>query len=263
VIQFQVSPHVLWSLGGLYAILVVASAWVMMLRCRAPEKDRTELVQRIRSWWLIVSIFTLVIIMSRNVSVTFFAFVSFLALKEYLSIVPTRRADRRVLFWAYLSIPVQYYWVAQAWYGMFIIFIPEYVFVLLPMRMVLIGETKEFLRAAGTLHWGIMTMVFGISHIAYFLVLPEGSRGEPEQMQSFKGGIARLAESNPTVPVIPVFLHGLGKALPKGETILVPFFCDVFVGEPLPWTGDRRSYMRQHDERMRQLAAEGNFPSWE
>jgi 1-acyl-sn-glycerol-3-phosphate acyltransferase len=95
------------------------------------------------------------------------------------------------------------------------------------------------------------------------IVFPEGSRGEPEQMQSFKGGIARLAESNPTVPVIPVFLHGLGKALPKGETILVPFFCDVFVGEPLPWTGDRRSYMRQLDERMKQLAAEGNFPAWE
>jgi 1-acyl-sn-glycerol-3-phosphate acyltransferase len=95
------------------------------------------------------------------------------------------------------------------------------------------------------------------------IVFPEGSRGEPEHMQSFKGGIGRLAESNPTVPVIPVFLYGLGKALPKGETILVPFFCDVFVGEPLPWTGDRRSYMRQLDERMKQLAAEGNFPSWQ
>jgi phosphatidate cytidylyltransferase len=56
---------------------------------------------------------------------------------------------------------------------MFIVFIPVYVFLLLPMRMVLIGETKDFLRAAGTLHWGIMTLVFGLSHIAYLLVLPE------------------------------------------------------------------------------------------
>lgn len=95
------------------------------------------------------------------------------------------------------------------------------------------------------------------------IVFPEGSRGEPEQMQSFKGGIARLAESNPAVPVIPVYLHGLGKALPKGEALLVPFFCDVFVGEALAWTGDRRSYMRQLDECMKALAAEENFPSWE
>jgi 1-acyl-sn-glycerol-3-phosphate acyltransferase len=95
------------------------------------------------------------------------------------------------------------------------------------------------------------------------IVFPEGSRGEPEQLQSFKGGIARLAESNPTVPVVPVFLHGLGKALPKGEALLVPFFCDIFVGEPLAWTGDRRGYMRLLDERMKELAAEGNFPTWE
>ena len=94
------------------------------------------------------------------------------------------------------------------------------------------------------------------------IIFPEGSRGEPEQMQSFKGGIARLAESNPTVPVIPVFLHGLGKALPKGEALLIPFFCDIFIGERLEWRGDRRSYMRTLDERMKQLADEGNFSTW-
>jgi phosphatidate cytidylyltransferase len=142
--QLDIGLNVLRALGGLYAILVAASASVLWLRWRAPENDRTELVQRIRSWWLIVAIFSIAVIMSRNVSVAFFAFVSFLALKEYLSIVPTRRADRRVLFWAYLAIPVQYYWVAEAWYGMFIIFIPVYVFLLLPLRMVLIGETRNF-----------------------------------------------------------------------------------------------------------------------
>ena len=171
--QFEVAPNVLIALGGLYIILIIASVGAGLLRWRSPETERTELVQRIRSWWIIVTLFTAAMVMSRTVSVVFFAFVSFLALKEYFSIVPTRRADRRVLFWAYLAIPVQYYWVAQAWYGMFIIFIPVYVFLLLPLRMVTIGETKEFLRAAGTLHWGIMTLVFGISHIAYLLVLPE------------------------------------------------------------------------------------------
>jgi phosphatidate cytidylyltransferase len=173
VIELDVGASVLWSLAGLYAILIIASFVVALLSWRDPEKDRGELVKRIRSWWIIVTVFTLAMVLSRNVAVSFFAFVSFLALKEFLSIIPTRRADRRVLFWAYLAIPLQYFWVAAAWYGMFIIFIPVYVFLLLPLRMVLIGETKDFLCAAGTLHWGIMTLVFGISHIAYLLVLPE------------------------------------------------------------------------------------------
>lgn len=95
------------------------------------------------------------------------------------------------------------------------------------------------------------------------IIFPEGSRGQPEKLQSFKGGIARLAEGHPSVPMIPVFLHGLGKALPKGESLLVPFFCDIFVGERLAWTGDRRSFMRALDERMKLLADEGNFSAWE
>jgi phosphatidate cytidylyltransferase len=119
-----------------------------------------------------VIIFTLALVLSRNVSLVFFALISYLAIKEFFSIIPTRRADRRVLFWVYLSIPFQYYWVSMEWYGMFIIFIPVYMFLFLPMRMVMIGETREFLHAAGTLHWGLMTLVFSISHVAYLLVLP-------------------------------------------------------------------------------------------
>jgi phosphatidate cytidylyltransferase len=104
--------------------------------------------------------------------------VSFLALKEFLSLIPTRRADRRVLFWAYLAIPLQYYWVYTEWYGMFIIFIPVYMFLLLPMRMVSVGQTDGFISAAGTLHWGLMTMVFCISHAAFLLILRLKDRPE-------------------------------------------------------------------------------------
>jgi len=92
---------------------------------------------------------------------------------------------------------------------------------------------------------------------------PEGSRGEPERFKPLKSGIARLAERFPDVPVYPVYLHGLGKALPKGEALLVPFFLDVFVGDPLHWTGDRESFLRAYRDAMDALAAEGNFPPWE
>ncbi|MFP6899463.1 MAG: lysophospholipid acyltransferase family protein [Opitutales bacterium] len=95
------------------------------------------------------------------------------------------------------------------------------------------------------------------------IVFPEGSRGAPEQLGDFKAGIAHIAKKNPEVPVIPIFMHGLGKALPKGEALLVPFFLDLFVGEPIKWNDDRDAFMEQLSTRMTALAEEGNFSPWE
>lgn len=75
-----------------------------------------------------------------------FCALSYFALKEFFSIVPTRQVDRRAIFWAYLTIPFQYYWVATDWYGMFIIFIPVYAFLIIPTRLLLTGETSGFKR---------------------------------------------------------------------------------------------------------------------
>ncbi|MFT5704027.1 MAG: phosphatidate cytidylyltransferase [Rickettsiales bacterium] len=109
-----------------------------------------------------ILILFIALILSKKISIIFFGFLSFLALKEFCSIVSIRQADRRVLFWAYLSIPIQYYFVFIGWYGMFIIFIPVYLFLFLPIRMVLIGETKGFIRSAGIIHWATMLTVFCI-----------------------------------------------------------------------------------------------------
>lgn len=95
------------------------------------------------------------------------------------------------------------------------------------------------------------------------IVFPEGSRGEPEKLGEFKTGVAHLARRYPQLPFYPVFLHGLGKALPRGEALLVPFFCDVFVGEPMTWNGDKERFMELLTSRMTALAAEGHFPPWE
>jgi len=91
---------------------------------------------------------------------------------------------------------------------------------------------------------------------------PEGSRGEPEQLAEFKTGLARIAERRPDVPVIPVFTHGLGKALPKGEWMIVPFFVDIFVGAPLRFGGDRAAYMEDYRAAMASLAAEERHSEW-
>ena len=95
------------------------------------------------------------------------------------------------------------------------------------------------------------------------ILFPEGSRGEPEKIARLKSGIYHLLKERPSVPVYPVFMHGLGKSLPKGEAMFVPFFCDVFVGEEMYWTEDRKEFMEMVEMNMKSLAAEGSFPTWD
>jgi phosphatidate cytidylyltransferase len=169
--------NVIFAFGGVFALLILATSIIYSLPFLKPEKDNTELKQRIKTWWIMVSLFAVALLLHRSVALIFFAFVSFLALKEYLSLIPTRQSDRRVLFWAYLAIIIQYIWIYINWYGMFLIFIPVYMFLFLPTRMVTLGETQGFLKAVGTLQWGLMLTVFSLGHMAYLLMLP--SQGNP------------------------------------------------------------------------------------
>lgn len=95
------------------------------------------------------------------------------------------------------------------------------------------------------------------------ILFPEGTRGNPEELRAFKKGVSYLAERHPDTPVYPVFLHGFGKAWPKGDWLPVPFFLDVFVGEPLVWQGDREAFMGQIKTRIDELGAEGHFAQWD
>jgi phosphatidate cytidylyltransferase len=167
------SNNVLWGLGSLGILLAIATIAVYLV----PAYQQPELQQRMTSWCWIVTIFTITAIVNRSIAIALFGCLSFLAFKEYISLIPTRLSDRRVLFWAYLAIAIQYYWISIHWYVMFLIFVPIYVFLFLPMRMVIAGETQGFLKAIGTLHWGLMLTVFSLGHLAYLLVLPD--RGNP------------------------------------------------------------------------------------
>jgi phosphatidate cytidylyltransferase len=167
----HLTPAVQLVMGIVLGVLVFATIVAQIFIRLKPGKTWNEINTRIRSWWTIVLVLFADIAIAKKATVIFLGFISFLALKEYLSLIPTRRSDRRVLFWAYLAIPLQYYWAYSNWYGMFITFIPIYIFLFIPLRMLMAGETKDFLRAASTIQWGLMMTVFSISHMAFLLTI--------------------------------------------------------------------------------------------
>jgi len=88
------------------------------------------------------------------------------------------------------------------------------------------------------------------------ILFPEGSRGEAEQMSKFKSGVAHLAKMTPTVPVIPIYLGGAGKVLPKGEALLVPFIIDVHILEPMMIADEDTQIFTQRLEEVIKKAGE-------
>lgn len=152
---------------GLISALIIAGIIVRLKVKHHPEKNYEELILRTRSWAWMIAIILGALMLGAKVTTILFAFISFLALKEFYSITPLRTVDRRLVFWAYLAIPLQFYFAYIQWYGMFIIFIPVYMFLFLPFRSVLIGETKGFIRSNAVVQWSLMLCVFGFSHIAY------------------------------------------------------------------------------------------------
>lgn len=170
--EINLATPVLYTLSGIFGLLAIATLTVLGLAFTNRQTDYRELKDRVKSWWIMVILFSLAISLKHPISIVFFMFLSFIALREYLSLIPTRLSDRRVLLWAYLAIVLQYFWIYIGWYGIFLIFIPIYMFLFLPMRMLLNGETEGFLNAIGTLHWGLMLNVYTISHLSYLIMLP-------------------------------------------------------------------------------------------
>ena len=155
-------------------VLVIASVAVAALQRARSGKDFSELSARVRAWWIMAAVFFAAIVVSNRISLVFFALMSFWAMKEYVTLLKTRPADHHALVLTFLAIPIQYLWIAlnPPWYGMFIIFIPVYMMLALPVRMVLSKETKGFVESASQIQWGLMIFVFGLSHMAYLLTLP-------------------------------------------------------------------------------------------
>ncbi|UGB31606.1 phosphatidate cytidylyltransferase [Metabacillus sp. B2-18] len=158
----------LWTLSIFLLVLSSVSIVFIFMSKREPEKDFTAVFLRVKTWWGMFAVFCMATLFNPVVSLLSLMVLCFFALKEYFSMMKTRKADRRLFLWSYLAIPLQFYWIYIGWYGMFIVFIPVYVFLFLPLPRLLGKGTSGFLRSVSSTQWGLMLMVFGLSHLAYY-----------------------------------------------------------------------------------------------
>jgi len=156
-----------------FGILTFATLLFYTIGWINPKANLKELKTRTKSWWIMASVFIIAMTFNPIISYIAIAFLSFVAFRELYSILGFRKSDRQAIFWAFLAIPIQYYLAYIGWYEAYIIFIPVIMFLFLPMRLTLKGETTGIIKSMSSLHWILMLTVFGISHLAYLLSLPE------------------------------------------------------------------------------------------
>jgi phosphatidate cytidylyltransferase len=167
-----VTDKMILLIGGVFALLLIASLVGFVLSRRGPSDTVANLNARIKAWWAMVSVFAVAFLVGRELTIALFALTSFYALREFLSITPTRPEDHRAVAVAfYLFIPLQYWLIWDNWQSLFSILIPVWAFLLLPVLAVLKGETEDFMARTARIQWALMLTVFCISHAPALLIL--------------------------------------------------------------------------------------------
>lgn len=161
-------------LVAVLAVLVTASTVALLLaRSKGADDPLVEnLTARINAWWVMATVLGAAFWMGRPAVVLLFAICSFAALREFVTLTNARRADTWMLAALfYVALPVQYWAVWTDWYGFASIFIPVYVFLLMPILSALRGETENFLIRVAEVQWAAMIAIYCISHIPALLSL--------------------------------------------------------------------------------------------
>ena len=161
-----------------FGILATASTTAFLMSLRQPGHDeaRHEELQDLRrllgTSWFMAIVFWIAWVLGAGVATALFALLSFLALREFITLSPTRRGDHRSLLLAFFAVlPIQFWLVVTRRFDLFTVFIPVYVFFALPLASALAGDAQHFLERNAKLQWGIVVCVYGMSHVPALLLL--------------------------------------------------------------------------------------------
>jgi phosphatidate cytidylyltransferase len=161
---------------GIAGVLAIASIVGYLLHRRfaphGPNPTIDNLNSRIKAWWVMVALIAVAFAFGKAGVIVLFALLSLAALREFITLTPTRRGDHMALAVAFFVVlPLQYYLVWINWYGMYSVFIPVYVFLLLAAMAALRQDTTNFMARVAETQWGLMICVFALSHVPALLFL--------------------------------------------------------------------------------------------
>lgn len=157
--------------AGLIAVLLGGHAAAFMLPRLRPGA-RAGLHAHVRGWWIVCIALGGALLLGWQATTIVFGLISFIALREYLTLAPTRRDDRLVVLFVYSSVLISYWSIWIDKYPYFLVIVPIYIFVAIAVLLALVGRPDGFLATAGIMHWGVIVCVFNIGHAAFLMRTP-------------------------------------------------------------------------------------------
>ena len=237
-------PAMVRLVAGIVGILVAGTVAGFLLsrfaRTDGARATAANVNARVRAWWIMAAVFGIAVAAGPITSIVLFAATSFLALREFVTIAPTRPEDHRTLFWTFFLItPLQYVLIAVRWYGLFSIMIPVYGFVFVAVRNVLTGRTEGFLERTAVIHWGLMVCVYCISYAPALLTLEiPGYAGQNAKLLFFLVVVDQLSDVFQYVWGKTIGRHRVAPTISPNKTwegLLGGVACATAVGAGLWW----------------------------
>lgn len=174
--QLTVSQQIGLLFVIVFGLLAIATAVAVTrsLRDMQPDKQAAydSMLHDLRAVWIGTVLFWVSWVSGAFVATLLFAVVSFLALREFITLTHTRRGDHRALLAAFFVVtPVQYVLAGGQYFDLFSVFIPVYAFAALPFLAALGNDPTRFLERTAKIQWGVMVCVYGMSHAPAILLL--------------------------------------------------------------------------------------------